>query len=464
MLEKAKKNLSGLADKIRAMVYYFWTGVWEDRRKTVFTDIVKTLNLSVRSFMDRDLQKNSMSLTYSTVLALVPVMALLFAISRGFGFQNLVKSQLLSYFPAQQQALSTVLGFVDSYLSQASQGLFVGIGLIVLLWTVISLLSGIEDTFNSIWGITKGRSISQKVTDYIAICLMVPVLMICSAGLSIFMSTTIQTHLNLPFITPVVNIILESAPLVLVWLAFSLSYKLIPTAKVSFKYALIAGALCAIAYQILQLLFVNGQIYVSKYNAIYGSFAFLPLMLVWMQLSWLVLLSGCVITYSLQNVFSFDYLGDISKISHNYMRRISLIVTAIVIQRFQSEEKPVTLPDLSTYYGLPLRLTTYITERLRKCGIVYSVVTENNQKALAPAMEPSQLTIAELFRRLDSYGSKDFIPDFEKRYGTVSRLFDELMLESYKPEKDMLVADIKIPEPVITSTEDGNQGETADSQ
>ena len=371
--------ISKTVSKAKSAYGYFWSGVWKDPRKNVWTSIVKTLNLTVRSFTDTGLQNKSMSLTYSTVLALVPALALLFAISRGFGFQDMVQNELYVYFPAQQKAISTATSFVDSYLQQSSQGLFVGIGIVMLLWTLISLLSNIEDAFNSIWGIKKARSLPQKVTDYIAICLMVPVLMICSSGASIFMSTIVQDNLNLPFLTPVINNLLELAPLVMAWLAFTLSYFLIPNIKVSFKYAAISGAVCAIAFQILQLLFVNGQIYVTKYNAIYGSFAFLPLMLIWLQLSWLILLTGCVLTYSLQNVFAYNYMGDISDVSQSYRREVELVITALVFRRFRRGRTPYTLYDLSKHYDLPMKLVNHSVEALRKAGIIY-IVSEDKER------------------------------------------------------------------------------------
>ena len=310
---------------IRAMNFYQYctVGVWREPRNTMFVRIVKTANLSVRSFLDRGLQMKSAALTYSSVLAIVPAIALLLAIGRGFGFQDIISQSLYEYFPAQHKALETAMGFVDSYLKEAANGVFVGIGVVVLLWTLISLLSTIEEAFNNIWDIKKDRTLYQKVTDYIAICLLVPVLMVCSSGVSIFMSTLVQNNLALRIFTPVLNVALEAAPLVLAWLAFTLSYFLIPNTKVQFKYAAIAGGICALGFQILQLLFVNGQIYVSKYNAIYGSFAFLPLLLIWLQLSWLILLFGCVLTYSLQNIFAFNFLGDVTTISPDYRRKVS---------------------------------------------------------------------------------------------------------------------------------------------
>ena len=442
--------ISKTVSKAKSAYGYFWSGVWKDPRKNVWTSIVKTLNLTVRSFTDTGLQNKSMSLTYSTVLALVPALALLFAISRGFGFQDMVQNELYVYFPAQQKAISTATSFVDSYLQQSSQGLFVGIGIVMLLWTLISLLSNIEDAFNSIWGIKKARSLPQKVTDYIAICLMVPVLMICSSGASIFMSTIVQDNLNLPFLTPVINNLLELAPLVMAWLAFTLSYFLIPNIKVSFKYAAISGAVCAIAFQILQLLFVNGQIYVTKYNAIYGSFAFLPLMLIWLQLSWLILLTGCVLTYSLQNVFAYNYMGDISDVSQSYRREVELVITALVFRRFRRGRTPYTLYDLSKHYDLPMKLVNHSVEALRKAGIIYIVSEDKERVGIAPAVEIGRLSVGELMRRLDAEGNSDFIPGFSEMYAPLLGRFRKTMSAAYTSAETLSNCDLPLPDAINT--------------
>ena len=442
--------ISKTVSKAKSAYGYFWSGVWKDPRKNVWTSIVKTLNLTVRSFTDTGLQNKSMSLTYSTVLALVPALALLFAISRGFGFQDMVQNELYVYFPAQQKAISTATSFVDSYLQQSSQGLFLGIGIVMLLWTLISLLSNIEDAFNSIWGIKKARSLPQKVTDYIAICLMVPVLMICSSGASIFMSTIVQDNLNLPFLTPVINNLLELAPLVMAWLAFTLSYFLIPNIKVSFKYAAISGAVCAIAFQILQLLFVNGQIYVTKYNAIYGSFAFLPLMLIWLQLSWLILLTGCVLTYSLQNVFAYNYMGDISDVSQSYRREVELVITALVFRRFRRGRTPYTLYDLSKHYDLPMKLVNHSVEALRKAGIIYIVSEDKERVGIAPAVEIGRLSVGELMRRLDAEGNSDFIPGFSEMYAPLLGRFRKTMSAAYTSAETLSICDLPLPDAINT--------------
>ena len=437
------------ATKVTDFAQYCWTGVWREPHNTMKIRVIKTISLAVRSFMDRGLQTQSASLTYSTVLAIVPALALLFAIGRGFGFQDLLESSLLSSFPAQRQAIQTGLKFVDSYLKEASSGIFVGVGILMLLWTLVSLLSTIEQAFNTVWDIKKDRNIYQKITDYIAICLLVPVLMICSSGVSIFMSTIVQNNVQLAFPSPVINVALEASPVILAWMAFSLSYFLIPNTKVQFKYAAIAGLLCAIAFQVLQLLFVNGQIYVSKYNAIYGSFSFLPLLLVWLQLSWLVLLLGCVLTYAMQNVFAFNFLGDVAKVSMGYKRKVALVIVAAIFKRYKEKEAAPTRNELSTIYGIPMRIVGDLTFDMHDRGLIYNVILPHEQVGFAPAVDYETLSVGQLFRQLDMLGDSDFIPLFSEIYPQIDKKVNELNAKSFDDADSLLVKDIELPDPDV---------------
>lgn len=444
--KRSDSMISHLFIKIKAFIEYCTFGVWKSSGNSIKIRIIKTLNLSVRSFLDRDLQLQAAALTYSTVLAIVPAFALLFAIGRGFGFQNLLEDQLYAFLPAQRTAITASLKFVDSYLAASSQGVFVGVGIIVLLWTLISLLSGIESAFNRIWDIKQDRSLYQKVTDYIAICLIIPVLMICSSGVQIFMSTIIQTKLNLPFLTPIFNNLLELAPLVLTWLAFTLSFYLIPNTKVKFKYSAIAGALTAIAFTIVQLLFVNGQIYVTKFNAIYGSFAFLPLLLVWLQLSWLILLLGCALTYAMQNVFVYNFLGDVQDVSPDYQRKVALVTMAAITQRFINHREPLTCAEISIKFDLPIRLVRHLTEKLLNSGLLYKVILKDNRFGLAPAYDTNTFSAAELFQTLDKIGRDDFIPHFNDKYSEIVNETNRWNINAWDDARATLLKDIKLPD------------------
>ena len=435
--------------KISSFFSYCASGVWNDTRNTFKVKVIKVINLSFRSFLDRDLQNKSMALTFSTVLAIVPAFAMLFAIGRGFGFQNLLEEQLFMIFPAQKSFITFALKFVDSYLTEASQGVFVGVGLIFLLYTVISLLSDIETSFNQIWDIKKDRSILQKITDYIAICLLVPIMMICSSGVSIFMSSTFQSNEHFSFLTPLVNVGLEASPFILAFLAFTISFCMIPNTKVKFKYAATAGAICAVIFQILQMLFLSGQLYVSKYNAIYGSFSFLPLLLIWLQLSWLILLFGCVLTYSMQNIFAFNFLDNSKGPSKSLENKVTLIIMAIVARRFHEEKPPLTPQEISKVYNLPIRMVNRLCNNLNAAGLLNMVVAREDTFAVAPAIDSEELTVGLIFKKLENTGNSNYIPHFNQTYAESVDKIDTWIGKCFEdldriPIKELPVPDLKV--------------------
>lgn len=439
-----KEKWNSLKDKVERLAVYCWTGVWRDSSKSLKVKVIKTINLSARTFMDSRLQTQASALTYRTLLAIVPAFALLFAIGRGFNLQDLLKTELIRFFPAQHQVIDTAISFVDSYLKQASQGIFVGVGIVFLLWTLISLLSFIEDSFNMLWGVKQGRTLYRKVTDYTAICLLVPILMVCSAGINIFMNTMFDTLFGHLAGFPLVSLILDCLPFLLTCIAFTLSFFLIPNTSVSLKYAIISGVICSIAFQFIQIMFISGQMYVAKYNAIYGSFAFLPLLLIWLQISWLILLFGCTLTFSMQHIFNFTFIAEAEDISPLYMRKLTVAAAAIVITRFRNGEQPMTVGQISRHYGLPIRLLAEIVERLHKAGVFYYVLLKKEKKGIAPAINTESYTVGQLLETVDRQGSLDFVPDFKKRYGKVDDIVNLIAEEEYTVASEVLLSNIPI--------------------
>ena len=445
-------------DKMKGIFVSFYTyvteGVWSDTRRTFKVNLVKTLNLSVRSFLNADLQMRAGSLTYQTLLAIVPALARVFAIGRGFGFQNLLETQLFQHFPAQQQALSQAFQFVDSYLAQSSEGLFVGVGILFLLWTLISLVGNVENAFNLVWGIKQGRTLWRKITDYTAIFLILPILMICAGGMMVFMSTTLQNLLPYGFMSPVLKILLDFVSLALVWLFFTGSYMLIPNTKVKFKNAFIAGVMAGTSYAVLQWLFVTGQVYVTRYNAIYGSFSFLPLLLIWLQLVWTITLAGAVLCFSSQNIFEFSFTNEIARISNNYKWRLTLAVMTIAVDRFTREQKPLTPHQIAVEYGLPITLVNETVHKLIDSGLLIRVVTKtgDDEFAVSPAVEPSKITVGLVLRKVGANGSANFIPKFNRRFKSLSEAVLDLRAKCIAYADGILLSSLKIEE--LTETDD----------
>ncbi len=439
-----KKEQTSLWQRIMQNVKYCINDVWDDSRSVWSVRTVKIINLSIRSYLDRDLQMRSCALTYNTVLAVVPALAMLFAIARGFGFQNLLQSELFRYFPAQRQALETALTYVDNYLAQASQGIFIGIGLIFLLWTLISLMSNVEDTFNHVWGVNTKRSLQRKFTDYTALFLLLPLLMICSAGITIFMSDAVQRVFADNALSPLVHRLLAFTPTVISWIIFTAAYFMVPNTKVRFKGALFAGMLCGTLFQVVQWLFVSGQLYVSKYNAIYGSFAFLPLLLVWLQLSWLITLSGVVLTYAWQNFDSFAYRDKAEKISQSYSNRLAIAVLSQAVKRFKQKKGLLTRCGVIHDFDIPSQLADQLLGNLLQAGLLNQVNRDNEEEtAFQPAFDPDDFTVNDTANRLSQLGNSDFIPKADARFAKIwSAIQDSQQQKTY----DILLLDLPDPE------------------
>lgn len=427
---------------------YCSEGVWTDTRRSWRVRLIKTLNLSVRSFLDRDLQSQAAAMTFKTVLAIVPALALLFAIGKGFGFQNLIQNELARFFPVQSDAVEATFTFVDSYLASANEGIFVGVGIVFLLYTLISLLGSVEDSFNLIWGIKRGRTIGRKITDYTAILLILPVMLLCSSGITVFMSSLLQTALPFKIITPLISGVVDFIGVLLGWLFFAGTYTLVPNTHVKFKNAFIAGILAGTGFIILQWLFVTGQIYVTRYNAIYGSFAFLPLLLLWLQLVWLITLAGGVLCYASQSIYEFSFSTEIARISPDYRLRIILGVMLIAVKRREQGHRPIDESMISSTYGLPISLITKAVNDLVDVGLLERVLvtddTDAPSRGIAPALDTDTITLGLILRRLANNGTHSFIPDFGTRFRSVNDTVDRLQAGITPAADSILLRDLSL--------------------
>lgn len=438
----------GLVDKVMALVDYLTTGIWSDPRRTWWLNGLRTLNLSVTSFLNRDIQTQACAMTYRTLLAVVPALALLFAIGRGFGIQDVLQDELFHLFPAQRMAIKYAIGFVDTYMQQTSEGIFLGVGIVFLLWTLISLLGNVEDSFNLIWGQKAGRSLWRKISDYTATLLILPVLMICASGISLLLSSTLRDIFHFSFMTPVITGLLEGAKCVMTFLFFTAVYMLIPNTKVKFKYAFISGCIAGTGFMVLQWLFLTGTLYVTRYNAIYGSIAFLPLLLLWMQLAWVICLAGAVICYSSQNVFAFSLDREVTAISQSYRDKVTLAIAAAIAHRFVNDMPPATARDIMNIYDLPARLVTGVTDNLCAVGICNRVLIPDEKEVYGfqLAVDPAKLSVAALHRRLYDRGTAGFIGSFATNFPGVIVLSHKIAEAYGNVAGDVMLADLVNPE------------------
>ena len=264
--------------------------------------IYHKLYLTIRFFTEKRVMTQASALTYSTLLAIVPMLAVVFAIARGFGYNKYIEMWFRELLSSQPQVADAIVSFVNSYLIHTKSGIFLGVGLIFMLYTVLMLVNNVEETFNQIWQVNNSRPILRSFANYLAMFFLFPIIIVISTGLSIFMETVADRMDDIVILEPIVHKLFSLFPFMLMSLLFIFLYVYMPNTKVRFSCAIIPGILAGIAMHLLQIAYIHSQIWVTGYNAIYGSFAALPLFMLWVQISWAICLFGAQLTYTNQNL------------------------------------------------------------------------------------------------------------------------------------------------------------------
>ena len=392
-------------------------------------NILKALILSVKFFVRDNMSEKASALTYYTLFAVVPLMALLLAIGKGFNFQEVLQQNVRDYFPMQQELVDEIFGFANSYLQTTRTGLIMGIGIVMLLWVLISMIGNIENVLNGIWQQKKSRSALRKITDYIAIILTIPLLIILSSGTQIFIQGFLrQGDESFQFISDGLVTAIQWTPWVVTILLFTAVYMVIPNTKVRFVNALIAGAIAGIGFQVFQMLYINGQIWVSRYNAIYGSFAAVPLLLLWIQMSWTICLYGAELCYAAQNIRNYDYESDVQNISRRYADFVTVLIAAKIYASFRdtasgesgsaSEDALLTTENIGNQLHLPSRLAQMCISTLAESHIICEALNAEHPGVheWMPRKDVSTYTIGDLLRDIDENGIERFNYGYEKTF------------------------------------------------
>jgi len=413
------------------------------KKRGMIYNTIKIVTLSVREFVQGRVANKASALTYNTLLAIIPMLAILFAIARGFGFSNLLEDQFRSGLEGQAITAETILSFIDSYLSHTKSGVFIGVGLIMLFYTVLILTYNMERTFNSIWQVKKQRSLYRKITDYFSMLLLLPILILLSSGISIFMSTFMKNFEEFVLLAPIIKFLVRLTPFVLTWGMFTALYIFMPNTKVKFRYAVFPGILAGSAFQIFQYIYIGSQIWVSRYNAIYGSFAAIPMFLLWTQISWSICLYGAQLCYVAQNIRNFSFSKETENISRRYHDFLCILIMSLICKRFQTDEIPYTAESLSDEHKIPIRLTTTILYELQDLHMVYETPVEGEDEEMGylPSVDINRMNVGMLLNRLDEAGSEAFKID-RSRYNAPWEALTKAREDYYESTKKILLKDL----------------------
>jgi membrane protein len=403
--------------------------------------------LSIRGVFEDRAPLRASALTYFSLLSIVPVVAMVFGIAKGFGFEKGLESLLMKNMAGQEQVVDRIVVFANALLENVKGGLVAGVGLIFLLYTIIKILSQIESAFNDIWGIKKGRGLARKITDYLSLMLIAPILFLISSSATVFITSGVRLALQkvtfLAFASPAIFLSLRLLPYALIWVLFTFMYVFIPNTRIRLTSGILGGIVAGTMYQIFQWGYISLQIGVAKYNAVYGSFAALPLFFIWLNISWLIVLFGAEIAFSHQNVETYEFEQDCLNVSPAFKRLLSIRVLHLIVRRFLEGQDPVNARQVSHETEIPTRLLNQILYDLVNAGLV-SEVKGDNDKGISyqPSRDPDVLTIHYVTYALEKNGS-DTIPvaesDALKAISESLKAFGEIVQKS---EANLLLKEI----------------------
>lgn len=436
--------------------------------------VLRVLVLSVREFHRDKCQLRASALTFYSVLSIVPVLAMAFGIAKGFNLDKRLKDNILQRFNLEEKVVTNIvtdirfntnnvdttafgttqitwvsltnitpqvialhddnatleemsstheanaeiigraLDFADNALQNTRGGLITGISVLVLFWMVIKVLSQIELSMNAVWGVTKSRHIGRKFTDYLSLMLICPLLIIMSGSLTVFIQSQVENAADnialFGVVAPAVMRLLRFAPYVMVWFLFSFIYLFMPNTKVKWSAGIVAGIISGTLYQLVQWVYITFQVGAAQYSAIYGSFAALPLFLVWLQVSWVVVLFGAEFSFAFQNVDTYEFEDECANASFAFRQRLALLITHSIITRFAHGEAPPVSEDMSEHLDIPLRLLRSILDHLIQAGIIRETLPhEFENPGYVPARDIKDITIAYVLRAMQHTGT-DSIP------------------------------------------------------
>ncbi len=376
--------------------------------------IVRKLVFAIKFFTTKRIIDFASALTYSTILSIVPICAVVFSIARGFGYTIYIEEWFRRLLSAQPQVAELIINFVNSYLEHTKSGVILGIGLVFMLYTVVMLTRNVELTFNDIWHVEDRKNSVRTFTDYLATFFIIPFVIIIMSGVTLLINTVASTSPWNQVLAPATQFLIDFIPVLLMWLMFVALYVFMPNTKVKVVNTLFPALLATLAMQALQWFYFNAQMFISNYNAIYGSFAALPLFMLWVQFSWTICLFGAELCYTNQKLEEFAFADGASMLSHRYKLLLSLVLMSKVCKRFAVGQTALTADDLQKQTNLPLSVVRDLLNMLTRANLLAETSRQKSSESyFQPAMSLDLITVGHVVDVLEAQGSRQFDIDLK---------------------------------------------------
>lgn len=431
---------------IKRLLHFLTEGIFRLREEEVDSRFLrwalrqyKLLYYTSRGVIEHDTLTRSASLTFYTLMSIVPLAALIFAVMKGFGMAEHLTRELHHALPQFPEFINYIVGFANNALARTRGGLLATFSVLALFWAVMKVFSSIEAAFNNIWEVKRSRGFARQFSDYIAVVVIVPVLWISSNAVAHYLHQWLGINDSTFY-----HIWSNGVSLVLIWVMFTFVYMVLPNTKVRFTSALTASLVCGTAFLVFQWVYVYLQSAMSSYNAIYGSFAALPLFLIWLQTSWQIVLFGGELAFAYQNISKFEQERESLRISHDNRRKVMLATMLVITRSFSSEQGPVSSEQISHQLKLPIRIVRDVIFELEQAGLILQTKGNEDDKIAyyVPAKDVHCLTLYDAITTIEQHGEQgvEILESDEVR--SVAKRLDAIKQEAIDSPNNQLFTDI----------------------
>ncbi len=401
----------------------------------------KLLFYTVQGLSTHGTMVRSAAMTFYTLISIVPIVALIFAVLKGFGMTEDLVQNLYGLLPQMPEVVDYVVDFAQNTLARTQGGWVAAISLVTLFWAVIRVFGSIEDAFNNIWEVKNTRSMARKYSDYITVVVLAPILWIVATSFATYTRQIFGVDDSVWL-----KVGSEIGSMAIVWLMFTFIYIIIPNTKVQFSAALMAGIIAGSIFLGFQWGYLYLQKWMTSYNAIYGSFAALPLFLLWMQTSWEILLLGGELSFAYQNEKRFEEERQSLMSSHDCRRKLMVGIMTIVVEWMRQGRGPIPVAELRERMEIPTRILSNLLFSLTRAGMLGEVHISNKEYDVAyvPTRDISTLRVYDIIEAVEREGLDFEQVEMERSTQIVSCATTVDLLKSLarKSEDNKLIIDL----------------------
>lgn len=418
---------------IQKLQQIFTNAIWNIQVRTLpgwkrrLIGTVRILHLLFRDLAEGQLTLRAMGLVYTTLLSLVPLIAVSFSMLKGFGFHNQVEPMLMNMMAPLGEKGVEITSRIIEFVDNIKAGVLGSLGLLLLVYTVISLMQKVESAFNYTWHVSEARSIGQRFSDYLSVILVGPLLMLTALGLTATLSSTaaVQQMMSIAVIGDIIMFSKRLIPYTLVIIAFTFIYMFVPNTKVrigsAFIGALVAGAL----WETVGFAFASFVAGSTKYTAIYSAFATLIFFMIWLYISWLILLIGASIAFYHQHPEQRSLELRQPSLSGRMQEKLALLTMTLVARNYYEHKPAWTTQTLAEHISLSANALTPLLDHLEECGLLAR--TQGDGSGYLPAQPPDSLSLADIIRAIRRIDESRYLnPDRLPRDAGVERAFEQL--------------------------------------